>query len=260
MGKSTCFRKEAGSHGKDTLGIFRIHQFDKIEQMCITAPEGEADYQRRIKSEKKEKKKEKKKEREKEKEKVKITQDQIDLREDKDNEDQKGIDEEQKDNLNITEDDNEDDTETHLMGSQAMFYEIIKNSEDFYQKLGFGYRIVNIVAGALNNAAAMKYDLEAYFPGSDSFRELVSCSNCLDYHSRRLGIRYGASASKDKKDRKYVHMLNATLCALQRTLCCLLETHQTPDGIAVPEVLCPYLDNKRHFIKFKQIIKPIVGN
>ncbi|KAA6383799.1 MAG: putative Serine--tRNA ligase [Streblomastix strix] len=237
MGKSTCFRKEAGSHGKDTLGIFRIHQFDKIEQMCITAPEGEADYQKRVRIEKKEKVKEKKKD------KVK----------DKDNEDQKGIGEEQKDNINLDEDGNDG----HLIGSWAMFHEMIKNSEDFYQKLGFGYRIVNIVAGALNNAAAMKYDLEAYFPGSDAFRELVSCSNCLDYQSRRLGIRYGVSASKEKKERKYVHMLNATLSALQRTLCCLLETHQTPEGIAVPEVLWPYLDDKRHFIKFKLTKKQI---
>ena len=67
---------------------------------------------------------------------------------------------------------------------------MINNAEDFYKELNIPYRIVNIVSGALNHAAAKKLDLEAWFPGSGSFRELVSCSNCLDYQARRLQVRY----------------------------------------------------------------------
>ena len=72
-----------------------------------------------------------------------------------------------------------------------MFEEMIGNAEEFNRRLGIPYRIVNIVSGELNNAAAKKFDLEAWFPGSGKFRELVSCSNCLEYQSRRLKIRYG---------------------------------------------------------------------
>ena len=72
-----------------------------------------------------------------------------------------------------------------------MFEQMIANAEEFNKRLGIPYRIVNIVSGELNNAAAKKFDLEAWFPGSGKFRELVSCSNCLDYQSRRLKIRYG---------------------------------------------------------------------
>lgn len=164
MGTSTCFRQEVGSHGRDTAGIFRVHQFEKIEQFCVSSP--------------------------------------------KDGE------------------------------SWVLFNEMIANAEEYYQSLGFSYRVVNIVAGALNNAAAKKLDLECYFPGSKAYRELVSCSNCLDYQSRRLQVRYG----KTKTDKtEYVHMLNSTLTALTRTICCLLETHQTETGVVVPEVLRKYL-------------------
>lgn len=75
--------------------------------------------------------------------------------------------------------------------SWDMMEEMISLSQEFYDELGIAYRVVNIVSGALNNAAAKKLDLEAWFPGSGAFRELVSCSNCLDYQSRRLQIRYG---------------------------------------------------------------------
>jgi len=169
-GYSTNFRKEAGAHGKDTWGIFRIHQFEKIEQFVITAPEK----------------------------------------------------------------------------SWEMHEEMLKVSEDFYQSLGFSYRVVNIVSGALNNAAAKKYDLEAWFPTLGEYRELVSCSNCTDYQSRSLEVTYGG-----KKDRKsaFVHMLNSTLVATERCLCCLLENYQTEKGIVIPEVLRPYLKNQE-FIPF----------
>lgn len=163
-GYSTCFRKEAGSHGKDTWGLFRIHQFEKIEQFCITEPEQSWD----------------------------------------------------------------------------MFERMIGNSEEFYQSLGFSYRLVGIVGGALNNAAAKKYDLEAWFPNYGTYKELVSCSNCTDYQSRRLEIRCGLKKLGDR-EKKYVHCLNSTLSATERTLCCLLENYQTPEGLRIPEKLQPYL-------------------
>ena len=82
-------------------------------------------------------------------------------------------------------------TSPHEDASWKMMDEMIGNAEKFYQLLDIPYRVVNIVSGELNNAAAKKLDLEAWFPGSGAFRELVSCSNCTDYQSRRLQIRYG---------------------------------------------------------------------
>lgn len=165
-GLSTCFRKEAGAHGKDVTGIFRTHQFDKVEQFILTNPDQ----------------------------------------------------------------------------SWEVLEQMITNSEEFYQSLKLPYQVINIVSGALNNAAAKKYDLEAWFPKYGNYRELVSASNCTDYQSRALNIRYGA---RDKDGQvKYVHMLNATLCATQRTLCCILENYQTDEGIVVPEVLRKYLDGQ----------------
>ncbi|KAK1404309.1 Serine--tRNA ligase [Heracleum sosnowskyi] len=173
-GFSTCFRKEAGSHGRDTRGIFRVHQFEKVEQFCVTSPEG--------------------------------------------------------------------------TDSSDMFEEMIKNSEELYQTLKIPYRIVDIVSGALNDAAAKKYDLEAWFPASKTYRELVSCSNCIDYQSRKLEIRFGQKKSNDQT-RPYVHMLNSTLTATERTMCCILENYQRDDGVEVPEVLRPYMGGKT-FIPF----------
>ena len=120
---------------------------------------------------------------------------------------------------------------------------LIATSEEFYQSLKLPYRVVNIVSGALNDAAAMKYDLEAWFPGYDTYRELVSCSNCLDFQSRGLNIKMFPKKGEKNKDMKqeYVHMLNSTLCATERTLCCILENYQTPEGVTVPEVLRPYM-------------------
>uniref|UniRef100_A0A0D9VQS6 serine--tRNA ligase n=1 Tax=Leersia perrieri TaxID=77586 RepID=A0A0D9VQS6_9ORYZ len=175
-GYSTCFRKEAGSHGRDTAGIFRVHQFEKIEQFCVTSPN-----------------------------------------------------------------DNE---------SWELHEEMIKNSEDFYKEIGLPYQIVSIVSGALNDAAAKKYDLEAWFPASKTFRELVSCSNCTDYQARRLGIGYGQKKN-DEQSKQFVHMLNSTLTATERTLCCILENFQKEDGVEVPKVLQPYMGGI-DFLPFKQ--------
>ncbi|POO02240.1 Serine-tRNA ligase, type [Trema orientale] len=166
-GYSTCFRKEAGSHGRDTLGIFRVHQFEKVEQFCITSP------------------------------------------------------------------DNND--------SWEMLEEMIHNSEDFYVELKIPHQVVAVVSGELNAAAAKKYDLEGWFPASRTFRELVSCSNCTDYQARRLQIRYGSKKSNEQVQ-KYVHMLNSTLTATERTICCILENYQKENGVEIPEALVPYMD------------------
>lgn len=130
-GISTCFRQEVGSHGRDTRGIFRVHQFEKIEQFVLTSP--------------------------------------------------------------------------HDNKSWEMMDEMIANAENFCQALGIPYRIVNIVSGALNHAASKKLDLEAWFSGSGAFRELVSCSNCLDYQARRLLVRYGQT-KKMNANVDFVHM------------------------------------------------------
>lgn len=151
-GYSTCYRREAGSHGRDAWGIFRVHQFEKIEQFLLTDPEK----------------------------------------------------------------------------SWEAFDDMITTSEDFYKSLGLPYRVVAIVSGALNNAAAKKFDLEAWFPFQGEYKELVSCSNCTDYQSRALEIRYGVKKQTDVK-KTYVHALNSTLCATTRTICCILENYQTEE-------------------------------
>jgi len=122
-------------------------------------------------------------------------------------------------------------------------------SEAFYQSLKLPYQIVAIVSGALNNAAAKKYDLEAWFPFQGEYKELVSCSNCTDYQSRALNIRYGAKSLTDVK-KKYVHALNSTLCATERALCCILENYQEENGVRVPEVLRKYIPGAPDFIHY----------
>ncbi|KAF4475438.1 Serine--tRNA ligase [Colletotrichum fructicola Nara gc5] len=176
-GYSTCFRKEAGKHGKEAWGLFRIHQFEKIEQFVFCKPED----------------------------------------------------------------------------SWKHFDEMIANSEEFYKSLGLPYRVVSIVSGALNNAAAKKYDLEAWFPFQQEYKELVSCSNCTDYQTRELEVRYGVKKAKEAPGggrKEYVHALNATLCATERTLCCIMENYQTPDGFEVPEVLRKYIPGEPEFLPY----------
>jgi seryl-tRNA synthetase len=159
-GVSSCFRKEAGAHGKETWGVFRVHQFEKVEQFVLCKPEE----------------------------------------------------------------------------SWEMLEKMVAVSEEYLQSLELPYRVINIVSGALNDAAAKKYDIEAWFPGYGEYKELVSCSNCTDYQSRALEVRCG-SKTKGDVEKKYVHMLNGTLCATQRTMTCILENCQEPNGIRVPKVL-----------------------
>jgi seryl-tRNA synthetase len=107
---------------------------------------------------------------------------------------------------------------------------MIANSEEFYKTLKLPYQVVAIVSGALNNAAAKKYDLEAWFPFQGEYKELVSCSNCTDYQTRELEIRYGNAPKSAANTKKvYVHALNSTLCATERALCCILENYQKED-------------------------------
>ncbi|KAI3860029.1 hypothetical protein MKW92_028811 [Papaver armeniacum] len=147
--------------------IFRVHQFEKVEQFCITSPNATTD-------------------------------------------------------------------------SWEMHEEMIKNSEDFYKELNLPYQVVSVVSGALNDAAAKKYDLEAHFPASNAYRELVSCSNCTDFQSRRLEIRYGQRKSNDQA-KQYCHLLNSTLTATERTICCILENYQKEDGVEIPTALQPFM-------------------
>jgi len=177
-GYSTCFRKEAGSSGKDTWGIFRVHQFEKVEQFLITSP---------------------------------------------------------------------DESWTH-------FDAMVANSEEFYQSLGLPYQLVAIVSGALNLAASKKYDLEAWFPYQGAHKELVSTSNCADYQSRRLEVRHGLKKGGEER-KQYVHMLNGTLCATGRALCCIAENWQTPEGLTIPPVLRPYMQGREFLPWVKELPK-----
>ena len=166
-GISSCFRREAGAHGKDTLGIFRIHQFEKVEQFIFCKPDQ----------------------------------------------------------------------------SWEMHEELISNAEEIYQLLEIPYRIINIASGDLNDNAAKKYDLEAWFPASETYRELVSCSNCLDYQARKLKIRMGKVGSEEKQT---VHTLNSTAIATERTICAILENFQIEDhSIRIPRILQKYMNGKK---------------
>ncbi|MDD6286170.1 MAG: serine--tRNA ligase [Methanobacteriaceae archaeon] len=163
---STCFRKEAGSHGKDTLGIFRVHQFEKVEQFIYSTPEE----------------------------------------------------------------------------SEKEHQKLLEVTEGIYQKLGLPYQIVAIVSSALNDNAAIKYDLEAWFPGSATYRELVSCTNCKDYQARKINTRVGKAGAGDAQ---ILHTLNSTAIATERTICCILENYQQEDGsIKIPDVLVPYMNGQ----------------
>lgn len=143
--------------------------------------------------------------------------------------------------------------------SWEMFDKMIAISEKFYKALGLPYQIVAIVSGALNNAAAKKYDLEAWFPYQNAYKELVSCSNCTDYQARDLDIRYGAKQQTEIR-KKYVHALNSTLCATQRTLCCVLENYQAEEGVRVPEVLRKWMGGKDFIPYSKDLPKDSTSN
>ncbi len=162
-GISTCFRKEAGAHGRDQKGIFRVHQFEKVEQFVFTRPE--------------------------------------------------------------------DSWHEHE--------KMLAIAEEFYQKIEIPYRIMLLSSGDLGKISAKTYDLEAWMAGQKSYREIVSCSNCLDFQARRLKIRF-----RDRTDEQpqYLHSLNSTLVATTRTMVAIIENFQTKDGhIAVPKVLQKYV-------------------
>ncbi|MHA1584937.1 MAG: serine--tRNA ligase [Promethearchaeota archaeon] len=177
-GISTCFRREAGSHGKDTLGIFRVHQFEKIEQFIFCIPED----------------------------------------------------------------------------SLKMHEILLKNAEKIYANLGIPYRVVNIASGELNDNAAKKYDLEGFFPASNVYRELVSCSNCKDYQARKLNARCGTLGNKETY--RVMNTLNSTAIATERTICCILENYQQADGtVKIPDVLVPYMNGKTYMGQKPEVIE-----
>jgi seryl-tRNA synthetase len=159
-GFSTCFRREAGTYGKDTAGIFRVHQFDKVEMFVFTTPEASVDEHDRL----------------------------------------------------------------------------LAVEEDLVGELEVPYRVVNVAAGDLGASAAKKFDIEAWFPGEQNYREITSCSNTTDYQARRLKIRM-----RDEGANIIAHTLNGTACAIGRTILAILENHQQPDGsVRIPEALQRY--------------------
>jgi seryl-tRNA synthetase len=164
---SPCFRKEAGAHGKDQKGIFRVHQFEKFEQFVFTKPENSEEQQEKM----------------------------------------------------------------------------VEYAEEFYKKLGIPYRVILLSSGDMGKIAAKTYDIEAWMPSQNAYREICSVSNCLDYQSRRLKIRF---RDKTNEETQYVHTLNGTLVAIERTLVAIIENFQTSDGhIRVPEVLQKYLGKNK---------------
>jgi seryl-tRNA synthetase len=161
-GLSSCFRREAGAAGKDTQGIFRVHQFDKVEMFSFVAPEQSRD------------------------------------------------------------------EHEHLLAVE----------EEIFQALEVPYRVVNIAANDLGSSAAKKYDLEAWLPGQQRFREVTSTSNTTDFQARRLDIRYRPSEGQAPR---HVHTLNGTAVAVGRTIIAIVENHQRDDGtIELPAVLHPF--------------------
>jgi seryl-tRNA synthetase len=163
-GFSTNFRKEAGAHGKDTRGIFRTHQFNKIEQFVFCKPED----------------------------------------------------------------------------SWKIHEELLRNAEEIVQKLNIPYRVVNVCTGDIGTVAAKKYDIEAWMPAQNAYREIVSCSNCTDYQARRLNIKFRDKEGEAPK--AFVHTLNSTALATGRTIVAILENYQQKDGsVTIPEALRKYM-------------------
>ena len=166
-GVSPCFRKEAGAHGRDQKGIFRVHQFDKIEQFVFSRPE--------------------------------------------------------------------DSWKEHE--------KMLAVAEEFYQNLEIPYKVMLLSSGDMGKISAKTYDIEAWMAGQNAYREIVSCSNCLEYQARRLKIRF---RDKTNEDTQYVHTLNSTLVATTRVLVSIMENFQTKDGhIRIPSVLQSYMGNQK---------------
>lgn len=162
-GFSSCFRKEAGAHGRDMKGMFRVHQFEKVEQFVYCRPEE----------------------------------------------------------------------------SWMEHENMLALSEEFFKQLGIPYQVVLLCSGETGKISAKTYDIEAWMAGQNAYREIVSCSNCLDYQARRLGIRF---RDKTSEDTRLVHTLNSTLVATERTMVAILENFQTIQGtIEVPKALQKYM-------------------
>jgi seryl-tRNA synthetase len=163
-GFSSCFRREAGSYGKDTKGIIRVHWFDKVEMFSyVPVDESQDEHQR-----------------------------------------------------------------------------LLAWEREFLDKLELAYRVIDVAAGDLGSSAARKFDIEAWFPSQGAYRELTSTSNCTTFQSRRLNIR-----TRTEHGNQNVATLNGTLCALARTIACLLDHHQQADGsVYVPAALRPYLGGR----------------
>ena len=160
---SPCFRKEAGAHGKDMKGIFRVHQFEKVEQFVISDSLNSFDEHERM--------------------------------------------------LNIT--------------------------ERFYQNLEIPFRVVLLCSADTGKVSSKTYDIEAWMPGQNQYREIGSCSNCIDFQSRRLSIRH---REKVTEETQLVHTLNSTLVATERTMVVILENYQTNNHtVIVPNVLRKYM-------------------
>ena len=158
-----CFRSEAGSHGKDTRGLIRQHQFDKVELVHVTRPEDSFD---------------------------------------------------------------------HLE-------ELTGNAEEVLKRLELPYRKIVLCTADIGFGAAKTYDLEVWLPGQDRYREISSCSNCLDFQARRAGIRF---KEKGQKGTSLVHTLNGSGLAVGRTLVAILENNQRSDGsVVIPQALIPYM-------------------
>ena len=127
--------------------------------------------------------------------------------------------------------------------SWELHEELINNAEELFKRLELPYRIVNIASGELNDNAAKKYDLEVWFPTQNTYREMVSCSNCTDYQARKLNVRMGRVGTDKKKEP--VHTLNSTAIATSRAICAILENFQQEDGsVKLPKVLHPYMHGK----------------
>lgn len=158
---SSSFRREAGSYGKDTRGIFRVHQFNKVEMVSFVA-EGEDDKEHKY---------------------------------------------------------------------------LLELEEKFFQALDIPYHILNICTGDLGFNAARKYDLEAWIPSQEKYREVTSTSTTTDFQSRRLNMKY-----QDGDQRKYLQVLNGTAFSMNRPIIAILENYQQEDGsVVVPEVLRKYM-------------------
>ncbi|MEM3369892.1 MAG: aminoacyl--tRNA ligase-related protein, partial [Candidatus Micrarchaeia archaeon] len=119
----------------------------------------------------------------------------------------------------------------------------IRNAEEIFQKIEVPYRVVNICTGEIGIVAAKKYDLEAWMPAQNTYREMISCSNCTSYQAIRLNIKYGKVGAEGKE---YVYTLNSTAIATPRAIVAIMENHQDRDGsVIIPKAVVPYFGKER---------------